>query len=118
MRSELKKYLINKYDGSLEGQDYPCGNQVVGKYIWVSKIDDYVLSFLNNIKADVIQTYQNKPYKVKINNELYQIVIADRENNKGKRTYKGYIDGRIEDEIIEFKVLPSMTLYCKEVKVF
>ena len=54
---------------------------------------------------------------VKIGGENYRIVRA-KDNARGFRTYRGYIDGRIEDEVVERIIMPSMSLYCKEVKIF
>lgn len=119
MRDELKRYLIERYDGTIEPKlERACGNQILGNIVWVSCIDDYVINFLKNIKAEIVRLSRSGPSIIKINNENYQVVVADRENNRGRRTRKAYVDRRIPDDIMEFKVLPSMSLYCKEVKVF
>ena len=113
MTIDLMKYLINKYDGSREGQRYSGGNQIVSNIIWISEYDEYVENFLNNICAKMII---NKRL-VKIGGENYRIIRA-KDNARGFRTYRGYIDGRIEDEVVERIIMPSMSLYCKEVKIF
>ena len=113
MTTDLIKYLINKYDGSREGKRYSGGNQIVSNIIWISEYDEYVENFLNHMCAKMII---NKRL-VKICGENYRIVKA-KDNARGFRTYRGYIDRRIEDEVIETIIMPSMSLYCKEVKIF
>ena len=113
MTTNLIKYLVDKYDGTLEGKRYGGGNQVVSNIIWISEYDEYVENFLNHMCAKMIV---NKRL-VKMCGENYRIIKA-KDNARGFRTYQGYIDRRIEDEIIERTILPSMSLYCKEVKVF
>ena len=113
MSPDLIKFLINKYDGTLEGKRYGCSNQIVTNIIWIYEYDEYVENFLRNMCAEMII---NKKL-VKIRGEEYRIIKA-KDNARGFRTYKGYIDKRIEDESMQVIVMPTMSLYCKEVKIF
>ena len=54
---------------------------------------------------------------VKIKDETYKVIVI-KENCKGRRFYKAYLDNRLSDEIIEQLILPYMSFYCKEVKIF
>ena len=112
MRTELKQFLINKYDGNIPKYQ---GN--LGFHIWVKEIDDYVINFLNNLQAITVEKYNEKPYKVRIKNNFYTLVVANG-NHLGKRTSVCYIDSRIDDETMMTKVFPCLSHYCKEVKVF
>ena len=116
MTVDLMKYLINKYDGTLEGRKYGVSNQVVGRYIYVTKIDDYVINFLKNIDASIVVRSKNQMV-VKIKDETYKVIVVT-ENSKGRRFYKAYLDNRLTDDIVEQLILPCMSLYCKEVKIF
>lgn len=116
MTIDLMKYLINKYDGSCEGRKYGVSNQVVGRYICVTEIDNYVINFLKNINASIVAISKNQMV-VKIKDETYKVIVI-KENCKGRRFYKAYLDNRLSDEIIEQLILPYMSFYCKEVKIF
>ena len=113
MRYELKKYLIEKYDGSKD-REHPS----LGTYVFVKDFDEKIDKFLVNINAKTIIKTTKNHWVVEINEELYRIIIVNNCNLLGRRVHKAYIDDRLEDEIITDLILPCMSYYCKEVKVF
>ena len=112
MTVDLMKYLINKYDGSKD-REHPS----LRTYVFVKDFDEKIDKFLANINAKTITKTKNH-WVIEINEELYRVVVVNGYNLLGRRVHKAYIDDRLEDEIITNLILPCMSYYCEEVKIF
>lgn len=111
MTRELEDWILHYYKDK-EGKKTPCGNQIVTNILWIKTWDDKIKKFLGTSAS---RTEYGK--YVYIDNECYRIIVAS-DYARGYRSYKAIIDRRINDELMQTVVLPSMELYCKYAEIF
>lgn len=104
-------------EGSGPGCPYPCSNQIVSNIIVCYKNDEYLQNFLDMQRAAIIRTENKKPKIVNIDNSHWTIVRCS-DSARGYRSYRIWIDTRLELEENRAFLAHMMNHYCCEVNFF
>lgn len=118
MISEKLQEETKQWVSEQEGSKYPCGNQIVGKYI--------LLADKNRIKAFeqayprfvcYRRTINDSRYIDSRSEELWKINL-NWEKGRGYRYHKAIIDSTIDEDKFKTIIRPYLCYYCCSVEFF
>ena len=118
MCSDLKDWQkkLTKYFSKQEGQSYPCSNQEVVCGFVSLDLNDWK-KFLKNLDKEI--TWKTRQFQAVLsNNERWVFINPNQNNARGYRFYKVLVNKDINKKIIEEKILPQCSFYCKSFEWF